>query len=62
MMKEVLRSLETGHLAEVGLIAFLVAFLLLVARAFLMRPGERSQAKHLPLDDPEPLSLPSNHA
>jgi len=53
MMKEVVRALETGHLAEVGVIAFFVAFALIVARAFLMAKPDRDAAKQMPLDDEE---------
>lgn len=62
MFKDVLRTLETGALAEIGLVAFLVAFLLIVARVLLMKRSERDAAKHLPLEDPAELILPTNHA
>lgn len=51
MMKEVVRALETGHLAEIGLLAFFVAFVLIVVRAFTISPAERDELKQLPLDD-----------
>lgn len=51
MMKEAVRALETGHLAEIGLIAFVVAFVLILLRAFLLPKAERDQAKQLPLED-----------
>ncbi len=51
MMKEAVRALETGHLAEVGVIAFTIAFLLIVIYAFTLSKGERERAKNMPLDD-----------
>jgi hypothetical protein len=61
MMREVIRGLEVGFLAEVGRIAFVVAFLLILVRVLLMTRGERESAKNLPLDDPENFFLQSNH-
>lgn len=61
MMREVIRGLEVGALAEVGLIAFVVAFLLILVRVLLMPRRERENAKNLPLDDPEKFFLESNH-
>lgn len=52
MMKEVVRTIESGMLAEVGLVAFFVAFLLIVAWAFLMKQEDRDAAKNMPLQDP----------
>lgn len=51
--KDALRALETGVLAEIGLIAFFIAFLLVVAYAFLMTKKQRDDAKQLPLEDEE---------
>ncbi len=62
MMKEVLSRLETGALAEIGLLAFLFAFVLIVVRVMLMNRTDRQQAKRLPLDDPREVAHPSNHA
>ncbi len=53
MMKEIVRALETGHLAEIGMVAFFVAFTLIVVRVFLMSKKEREDAKNMPLDDRE---------
>lgn len=60
-MKELVRALETGSLAQIGLIAFVVAFLLVVAYAVTRSKGQREDAKHLPLEDDEhvPSSPPS---
>lgn len=52
-MKELVRALETGSLAQVGLIAFVVAFVLVVAYAVTRTQGEREDAKNLPLEDDE---------
>ena len=52
-MKEIVRALETGHLAEIGVIAFVVAFTLILVRTFLMSKKERDDAKQMPLDDEE---------
>ncbi len=51
MMKEAVRALETGAFAEVGLIAFVVAFVLMVLYALTLSREKRDAAKHLPLDD-----------
>ena len=44
MMKDVVRALETGALAEVGLIAFALAFVLVVVFAFSMSRKARESA------------------
>jgi cbb3-type cytochrome oxidase subunit 3 len=51
MMKEVVRAMETGVLAQIGLIAFFVAFLLIVIYAFTLSKRKRAYDKNLPLDD-----------
>ena len=51
MMKEVVRAMETGVLAQIGLIAFFVAFLLIVIYAFTLSKRKRTYNKNLPLDD-----------
>jgi len=56
MIQEVIRALETGVLAEVGLVAFVVAFTLVVVRAFLLPKRDRDDAKQMPLDDGEAAS------
>lgn len=53
MMKEAIRALETGPLAEIGVVAFAIAFVLVVLYAFTLSKNERDRAKHLPLDDYE---------
>ncbi|MDX1529929.1 MAG: cbb3-type cytochrome c oxidase subunit 3 [Rhodothermales bacterium] len=54
-MKEVVRALETGPLAEIGLVAFFVAFLGVVLYAFTLSKRKREEAKHLPLEDDAPI-------
>ena len=61
MMKEVIRAMETGMLAEIGLVAFFVAFVLIVVRVVLMKRSTRDLAKQLPLQDAEDISISSNH-
>jgi hypothetical protein len=51
MMKEAVRALDSGILPEIGLIAFFVAFVLIVIRVMLMKKSEREDAKQIPLDD-----------
>lgn len=53
MMKDIVRALETGGLAQIGLIAFVVAFVLVVFWAFTMSRKARDEAKNLPLEDDE---------
>ena len=60
MMKDVARALETGPLAEIGLVAFFVAFLLVVAYALTLSKRRRDHAKHLPLDDAPELPRDPN--
>ena len=61
MMKEVARAMESGILPEIGLIAFLVAFVLVVIWAMTMKKSQREAAKQMPLDDPDRVVLPTNH-
>ena len=51
MMKEVVRALETGALAQIGLIAFVIAFIGVVLYAFTLSRRKREEIKQLPLDD-----------
>jgi hypothetical protein len=54
MMKEAIRALETGALAEVGLLAFVLAFALAVAYALTLAKQQRAHLGRLPLQDDEP--------
>jgi cbb3-type cytochrome oxidase subunit 3 len=51
MMKDVARAMESGALAEIGLIAFFVAFILILIYVIRMPKKQRDKAKHLPLED-----------
>ena len=66
MMKEAARAIESGILAEVGLVAFFVAFLLIVVYAFTLSKRRREYDKNLPLDDapevPRGLETNGHHA
>ncbi len=53
--------MESGILPEIGLIAFLVAFTLIVIWALTMKKNQRETAKNMPLDDPDRIVLPTNH-
>ena len=61
MMKEVLRTLDPGLLPEIGLIAFLSVFVLILIRVALLSKDEREAGKHMPLDDADDFSLLINH-
>jgi cbb3-type cytochrome oxidase subunit 3 len=58
MMKEAVRALDSGILPEIGLIAFFVAFVLIVSRVLLMKKSEREEAKQIPLDDATEIIQP----
>lgn len=60
MMKEVVRSLESGILPEIGLIAFVLAFVLVVIYALTMKKQRREDAKQIPLQDDEIVTPPSD--
>ena len=60
MMKEAVRMLETGPLAEIGVVAFMIAFVLIVLYALTLPKDTRERAKRLPLDDYETPSLHTN--
>ena len=53
-MKETVRALQTGALAEIAVVAFVVAFVLVCAYAFTLSKRAREHAKNLPLDDAAP--------
>lgn len=59
MMKEVLRALDTGVLAQIGLIAFVFAFLLVLLRVFLYTKQEISQIENLPFTPEFEVNAPS---
>jgi cbb3-type cytochrome oxidase subunit 3 len=51
MMKEVVRGLDPGILPQIGLIAFVVAFILVVIYAVTLGRKHVAMLKQLPLDD-----------
>ena len=51
MWKETVRALQTGALAEIAVVAFVVAFLCVVAYAFTLKKSTREEIKRQPLDD-----------
>ena len=51
MWKETVRALQTGALAEIAVVAFVVAFVLVVAYALTMSKRQREALKNRPLDD-----------
>jgi len=53
MINEVLQSIETGVLAQISLLAFLIAFILVLFRVFSMSKKARIEAKQMPLNDLE---------
>jgi cbb3-type cytochrome oxidase subunit 3 len=64
MWKETVRALETGALAEIAVVAFMVAFVSIVVYAFTLSKRQRTDAKNMPLDDapPAPESSPDDDA
>ncbi|PAP75912.1 hypothetical protein [Rubrivirga marina] len=51
MWKDAIRALETGAAAEVAVVAFVVAFVLVVAYALTLTKSTRDAIKRQPLDD-----------
>ncbi|MEO0559263.1 MAG: hypothetical protein AAF170_13885 [Bacteroidota bacterium] len=51
MWKETVRALQTGALAEVAVVAFVIAFVMVVAYAFTMSKRTRDEIKQQPLND-----------
>ena len=61
MLKEALQNLDTGFLAEIGLLFFLLAFVLLMIRTLFLVREKGAYAKNLPLQDlEETWQSPSN--
>lgn len=61
MWQETVRALETGALAELSVVAFVFAFVIVVGRALSMSKAARAHARALPLDDaPIPSDLPTD--
>lgn len=53
MLKEALQNLDTGILAQIGLLFFLLAFVLLMIRTLFLVREKGAYAKNLPLQDLE---------
>jgi len=60
MWKDVFRGMESGMLPIIGLIAFIVTFVVILIRVFTISKGERDHAKNIPLDEPEEHYQDSN--
>lgn len=55
MIRDLLGTIDTGILAQVGLVAFMVAFGAVLAYTFTLRKEDRDAAKQLPLHDDDEL-------
>jgi hypothetical protein len=51
MMKETLRAIQTGPLAEIGLLAFLTAFIIILIYAVTLSRSAAEKASRQPLED-----------
>ena len=51
MLKEVIRSIDSGWLPLIGLLCFLIAFIVVVVWAFSMKKEDRVAAKQQPLQN-----------
>ena len=51
MWKDAIRALETGAAAEVAVVAFVAAFVLVVIYALTLKKSTREAIKRQPLDD-----------
>lgn len=61
MIRNILGTIDTGALAQIGLVAFFVAFTAIVVYALSLTPEDRTAAKSLPLSDSERTATPSQH-
>lgn len=59
MIRDLLGSIDTGVLGQIGLIAFMVAFGAILVYVFTLRKEDREAAKQLPLNDDEEIVLHS---
>lgn len=62
MFKEVIRSLDSGIMPIIGLIAFIVAFTAILAWAITMRKEDRDAAKQQPLNEANELLAQTKHS
>jgi len=60
MIRDLLATIDTGVLAQVGLFAFMIAFATILVYTFTLRKEDREAAKHLPLDDSDEIVLHRN--
>ncbi len=61
MFKDVAQSLDSGLLPIIGLIAFFIAFTLILIWAFTMKKEARQAAKELPLKENDGESHNTNN-
>jgi cbb3-type cytochrome oxidase subunit 3 len=60
MIRDLLGTMDTGILAQIGLVAFMVAFAAILVYVFTLRKEDREAAKRLPLDDSDEIDIHSN--
>jgi cbb3-type cytochrome oxidase subunit 3 len=60
MIRDLLGTMDTGILAQIGLVAFMVAFAAILVYVFTLRKEDRESAKRLPLDDSDEIVIHSN--
>jgi hypothetical protein len=53
MLKDAFHALETGALAEISLVAFFVAFALIIIRVATLPKKEMDEGRYMPLDEPK---------
>ena len=54
MLRDVVENAGLEGFAEIGLILFLIAFVLVIARIVLIDKDEAAEHSRMPLDDDEP--------
>lgn len=60
MIRDLLSTIDTGILAQIGLFAFMIAFGTILAYVFTLRKDLRERAKRMPLDDSDEIVLHQN--
>ena len=53
MLRSVFDAMETGLLAEISLLAFVIGFVVIQIRVFTLPKKDRIDAKNMPINDPE---------
>jgi hypothetical protein len=61
MLKEVIRSIDSGIFPIIGLIAFIVAFVAILIRVMTMKKEDREAAKQQPLKEADELLAKKEH-